>query len=420
MRSAIECIYDHELISIERALELRSKHNISSRENFSCVECGMPVRPHMASDKTSHPAHFEHFKRNSACPYSDSYEGEDLISTLSHPVLDEYTEAYITSFWGFSPSTWGCVGFSKEGRRDTIIRETSDPFVMVIYVTDNAGPPEQGEVDYRGKLAGFYLVSHEKVDRREATDKKHHDLEPEKWKYSLKAIKAYEISPQDRPSIREFEPSIFGDKTYRSISTNGGLLSNSAFKMLKSYSFRETPVYGNEADCSFNVVSPSLESDDKSSKGYVAGGNVNGSGYYVPPEGESEKELYVLKMEGDVDAFLGEPANGKNIYKIGLSISPESREKHFNRSMPNGQFIWKVLRSTGLDGDEPYPNFKTAEKGERAMKIFLSNSSRWLGGEFYLSTEALITESWIKGKVEALRFRDELQASLLEDSDKSV
>ena len=420
MISASECIYHDEIISIEKALELRSKDNIASRENFSCIECGMPVRPHRASDKTNHPEHFEHFKRNSACSYSDSYEGSDLISTMSHPVLDEYSEAYITSFWGFSPSTWGCVGFSKEGRRDTIIRKTSDPFVMVIYVTENAGPPEQGEVDYRGKVAGFYLVSHEKVDRREATDKKHHDLEPEKWKYSLKAIKAYEISPQDRPSIREFEPSIYGDKTYRSISANGGLLSKSAFKMLKSYSFREIPVYGAEAGSDFDVVSPSLGADDKSSKGYVTGGNVNGSGYYVAPEGESEKELYLLKMEGDVDAFLVEPAKGRNVYKVGLSMNPKSREKHFNRSMPEGRFSWKVVRSTKMDGDEPYPNFKIAEKGERAMKIYLSNNSKWLGGEFYLSTEEAVNKSWLKGKVEALRFRNELQDSLSEDSDKSV
>ena len=398
MKSAEFCIYQDRKISVEEALQLRSKYNISSRDNFRCVECGQPVRAHKASKTTNHPAHFEHFERNPRCPYSDVYE-PDPGEMISHPILDEYDSARITSFWGWSPETWGCVGFTESGRRDTIIDETSDPFIMVIYVTKNAGEP-RGEIDLRGYVAGFYEMTHEMVDRDEYTDKQHHSTEPQKWRHSLRAKRAFEIIPEDRPHITALEPSIYDERRAQAVAAHSSVLSNNALKKLKTYSYREIPVFRSQDYPSSGLISPSSKRSNL--KGYVLGGNVNGSGYYVPPEPDGEKELYILCLQGNTEAFLGEPAGGREIYKVGLSISPMTRVKFFNRAMPDGQFSWKINRSTIRDGDERYPDFKSAESGEMAMKKFLRKNAKHLGGEFYLATEDAVFRAWMIGRKAAL------------------
>ena len=81
-----------------------------------------------------------------------------------------------------------------------------------------------------------------------------------------------------------------------------------------------------------------------------------------------------------------------------MSVSPITRVKFFNRAMPNGQFTWKLERSTIKDDDERYPDFKTAETGEMAMKLFLSKNGRHLGGEFYLASEEVIAKAWANGR----------------------
>ena len=50
------------------------------------------------------------------------------------------TSVLFTSFWGWTPETWGTVGWSNnEGRthRDKLLNELSNPFITVCYVTGN-------------------------------------------------------------------------------------------------------------------------------------------------------------------------------------------------------------------------------------------------------------------------------------------
>lgn len=53
--------------------------------------------------------------------------------------------AYITACWGWTPETWGGINFGSEGRRDTYLKTTTDPFIMVIFVTETA-PTDQPEL----------------------------------------------------------------------------------------------------------------------------------------------------------------------------------------------------------------------------------------------------------------------------------
>lgn len=104
-----------------------------------------------------------------------------------------------TSFWGWNPGTWGAVGWSgKKGatRRANLMKELSDPFICVLYITSNQ---TEADPDMRGKIVGFYLVSHEKGHRNEFTHPTRHNDEPDKWEHSLRAIRAFQIPPRISP-----------------------------------------------------------------------------------------------------------------------------------------------------------------------------------------------------------------------------
>ena len=71
----------------------------------------------------------------------------------------DQTSVLLTSFWGWSPETWGTLSFSSEGRRDNLAKSLSDPFTAVIYVTSNKSTIDR---TMKNMVVGFYLVSHEK------------------------------------------------------------------------------------------------------------------------------------------------------------------------------------------------------------------------------------------------------------------
>ena len=112
-------------------------------------------------------------------------------------------KVWITSFWGWSPPTWGCVGFTPPQRRDAVRKLTDDPFIMVVYVTKTA---EGGPDELRGKVAGFYIVSHQEGLRDEFTDPEHFNRNPTRWQNSFKALRAFSFLPEYRPDIDELFP----------------------------------------------------------------------------------------------------------------------------------------------------------------------------------------------------------------------
>lgn len=109
------------------------------------------------------------------------------------------------------------------------------------------------------------------------------------------------------------------------------------------------------------------------------------------------RELYVLKLDGDTDAYLGDAASGRFIVKVGLAASPELRRQAFQKAMPRGAYTWQVYRTTRGVGMKEFPNHAIAVIGEDAMKRHLAANADWLGGEFYLASEDVIETAWQKG-----------------------
>ena len=145
--------------------------------------------------------------------------------SLDRHFLEDYNHAHITSFWGFDPKTWGCVSFHDEGRRDRYIREETDPFVMAVYVTDT---DEAEDKDIRGKLAGFYELSHEKGLRDALVSPEKRQIKPGRWPHALVPIRAWRIFPSFAPPIRDIIPDVY--KRVRAVGRWGWSVPDEAFE----------------------------------------------------------------------------------------------------------------------------------------------------------------------------------------------
>lgn len=306
------------------------------------------------------------------------------------------TSVLFTSYWGWTPENWGTVGWTGERgrtRRTNLLKELTNPFITVVYVTSNKTFVDPA---LKGMIAGFYLVSHETGGRDEFTHPMHHEREPEKWGNSLRAVRAFSYLPEYRPRAQDMFPEL--SRTARHVSAMGEVIHDpSVIDALRSIPWEEVEVYSSEANTEIGFeVAQGLS-------GMVAPGPDNSGGYEVPERtGSMPRELYVLRLTGSTDAYLGRSAEGQSIYKIGLSASPDLRRQALQKSMPRGAFTWVVEQTTRKDGHTPYSGHSVAVAGETAMKHHLATNGHHLSGEFYLCSDAVIAEAWTIGRNAAL------------------
>lgn len=300
------------------------------------------------------------------------------------------TSVVFTSFWGWSPETWATVGWTGNRgltRRTNLLRRLTDPFITVCYVTSN-----KTDVDpaLKGMIAGFYLVSHDVGDRNDFIHPVHHALSPEKWRHSLRATRAFTYLPEHRLRVREFNPALLGRA--RSVAGMGEVLSDrSQIKRLRNTPWVEVQIYTSRTDAS-------PREDAFPTQGKVRAGPTSAGGYIVAGSNQlSRRKLYVLRLSGDIDAYLGRSAGGRHIYKIGFSASPDMRRQDFQKAMPRGTFRWHVERTSEPSNFEAGLSFAAAVAGEDAMKEYLVEHAEWLGGEFYLTTPSDLEIAWRQG-----------------------
>lgn len=313
-------------------------------------------------------------------------------------IWDGQTSVLLTSYWGWSPESWGMVSFANSARRENLLKELTDPFVALIYVTKGSSGPSKS---LRGKVVGFYLVSHQKCHRNEYTEVHHHSNNPEKWNFGLKAIRAYSFHPESLISIDDFDSTVATGSRAQAIGTHGEILRDqSNWLKLRNMPFREEPCFGQY----FNedrIPEPQVNEQI----GMVHAGGLSRNGYYVSPKtAHLPRKLYVLKLDGDADSFLGKSTEMKSIYKVGLSISPETRRQAFQKSLPNGAYNWSVYLTSNDNQNEVDLTFEAAVAGETTMKKYLARHGEWLGGEFYLASKVDISEAWQQGCAVASKF----------------
>jgi hypothetical protein len=111
-------------------------------------------------------------------------------------------------------------------------------------------------------------------------------------------------------------------------------------------------------------------------------------------EAEGPKHLYILRLHGDADRFLGYGSGGRSIIKVGFSMSPQTRRDAHNKALPACAFKWHIENSTFAEKRIPFPSSNHALAGEKVMKELLDREAKSLGGEFFLADQQAIGRAW--------------------------
>lgn len=321
-----------------------------------------------------------------------------MDATIAAPDFwTEETSVFFTSFWGWSPETWATVGWSNQNglaRRDNLLKQLSDPFIAVCYIT-KSGNPASLDPSLKGMIAGYYLVSHETGDRDQFTHPIHHQRSPEKWRHSLRALRAFSYLPEYRVRAEVFDPNLAAHA--RSVAAMGKVVTDpSQIAILRSTPAMEVEIY--------SPIQTFMSGTERKTNGsgLVKAGPASADGYIVAGGSDMlPRHLYLLQLMGDTDSFLGYSANERFICKVGLSVSPELRRQKFQKTLPDGAYHWSLIRTTAEPDNRVGFSFEAAVTGEDAMKRYMAKAADWLGGEFYLASEAVMDEAWRLGKAAA-------------------
>jgi hypothetical protein len=104
---------------------------------------------------------------------------------------------------------------------------------------------------------------------------------------------------------------------------------------------------------------------------------------------DGDNRLYVLKLLGDVAAFLGKQKYEtirKCVVKVGHAKEPQSRcDAHNEHLPPASQFKWQLAYSS-----DPFPSGGAAKDAEDRLKAHFQARFQSLGREFFLADENLV------------------------------
>jgi hypothetical protein len=299
---------------------------------------------------------------------------------------------WLTTFFGFEPEKWGFLGFANEGQRKSFLRETKPGALVVIY-----GHKSKAAKDQKGQVIGVQQLSHRVnfakvfMDPAEWVAK---EADPEtrgKWDIAVKATRAWKVAPESYQLVDDFADESYSLKLAQHIGSQGVRLTPNEAKKLLDMTLVETSVFGEIAiDAASPVLGRDLLQPSKP-------GPVSQKGFFTR-EAEGPKQNYILRLEGNTDGFLGYPANGHSIVKIGMSVSPATRLDAFNAALPAGAYAWILIRSNTMDNRPAYENSKLGLEGEKRMREVLSKEGVSLGGEFFLASDDAIERAWAEGQ----------------------
>lgn len=300
-------------------------------------------------------------------------------------------DVWLTSLYGFTPDTWGFLGWTDPRMRESFLRQSRPGALIVIYAASRAPEP------LRKRVIGIQQVSHrtgtkwEFLDPRRVEQEKADPDRRDRWEHAVQVIRAWRIPEEDRPTIEEFAPQTYSHGASQMIGSRGARLTHAEANGIRSLNLVPTRVFDRTDWGEALVPLPAVEALRPSRAGPVSQSS------FVVREAEGPKHLYILRLHGDADSFLGYEAGGQMIVKVGFSASPTTRCEAFNKALPQGAFRWHVERSTYHEGLSHFPSSAHAIAGENAMKALLDRAGRSLGGEFFLASQTALEAAWSQG-----------------------
>lgn len=318
--------------------------------------------------------------------HADGVDHNPMLNPMA-AIEGDPPEVWLTSLYGFTTESWGFLGFTDVRMRTAFLNKSKSGALVVVYAAGRA------PADLRGKVLGVQQVSHrigtkwdflapERVDGERADPDR-----AAKWLHALKLIRGWRIAPECRPSIEDFAPETYNAKNARAIGSMCLRLTISEAQRVLDLNLVEIPVYGGAP------VEPQLPGPATQVLLPSRPGPVSQSGYMVR-EAEGPKHLYILRLHGDADKFLGYAASGHSIIKVGFSVSPQTRCHAHNGALPACAFEWKIEKSTYAEQRSPFPSSRHTLAGEGEMKKLLANEGKSLGGEFFLADTKLVDRAW--------------------------
>ena len=303
-------------------------------------------------------------------------------------VASKPPNVWLTSFYSFEPRNWGFFGFTDKRMRTHFLKETSPGALVVVYGASRAHRPED-----RKMILGLQQVTH-RTDHARAfmseehwKEKRNNPDRRNKWNYAVEAGRAWRIAPPSRMPIDVFAPVTYARRLAQVIGARGMRLHSSEAKRILDLDIEEVPVLARP------IVGASATGRAREVLAPSRPGPVSQAPYFVP-EAEGPKHLYILKLNGDRDAFLGRSASGQLIAKVGFSKDPTMRCADLNRCLPRGAYRWTIHKATSTEGREPFPSSGNALAAERSMKDDLLETGSSLGGEFFLAGTRAVEDAW--------------------------
>ena len=300
---------------------------------------------------------------------SDSELDERYGNPLKHILAPKEPNVWLTTFYGWSPSKWGCVGFTAEHQAKKFRKETTEGVLFVIYGAKNKRTPKE----LQGKVIGIYQLSHEYglSDNYISPIAIHENTlagEEDKWKYAYKCIRAWEIVSDQRPYVEGFAPETYALGGHQHLGSQGRRLTRNEAIRLLEYDWEEVTVYGG------NEVTESFPAPLSPSRAGPIGKKVSTSS----KEPDGPREIYILRLNGDMTKFLNiskKDLDNRWVIKAGLSKSPRSRLETHNKALPKCAFEWEIVKTTRTDDDPYIPDGEAAIIVEREFQEQLLKSS---------------------------------------------
>ena len=320
----------------------------------------------------------------SIAEFEESHQKKDDLMFPIEAITQDPPNVWLTSTHGFGPSGWGLYGFTIQSDRDNFINKSQAGVLVVIYGTkgNKTRKEEQGKV--LGILQCSHIIGHAKgFMSDDAWRDKENDGNADKWNFGVKVEHAWRVIDDDRPLIDDFAHLSYSHNDAQTISKSGKQLTKEeALKILK-LKMVKVPVFGGSI----------VEKNDNSqnAKQFFCpskAGPVSQNAYFVK-ESEGPKYLYIMKLKGDKENFIGRNTGNEEVIKVGFSGNIQNRLRQLNAGFPlDCAYSWEIMHLN----EEVYPSSYIAVQGEDAMKKNLASKS--LGREFFLANNEEILETW--------------------------
>lgn len=288
---------------------------------------------------------------------------------------------WLRAFWGFNPEEGGYLGFTNEGNRARFIRDYRNGDLVLIYGADQ----KETRLDQRRQLLGFLEVEptpimdverSSEVERR----RKQQNGWINRWTYALPVKRAWRVN-------RRIEAHHLARRTFEShnpvlIASRCELLTPEEAKAALELPVTQANVFGEPPISEDKFIGEAtLQKFFEPTKGVTP--SFGKRDFSVE---DAPNTLYVLKLEGDVAAFLGRQrfeVGRQIIVKVGHAKEPKRRCETHNAHLPPAcAYHWKIELIS-----RPFESGINAKEAEDRLKEAFANYFESLGGEFFLANE---------------------------------